>query len=190
MINPNQFILNFSQDSSSFQVNGKIIIFDSLGIETKSKVYRCIRQISFGSITQLNDTGFIFCGTIDNDFSSRRDIYVIKTDTSLNANPPIGIINSNSTIPQKNQLYQNYPNPFNPVTNIKFEIPNESNVSIKIFDILGKEVFSINEYKRAGSYELRFDGSHLASGMYFYKFSAESPHGGVFTDTKKMVFIK
>ena len=90
---------------------------------------------------------------------------------------------------------QNYPNPFNPVTNIKYEIPKDVNVSIKIYDILGKEVFSYNEYKKAGSYEVQFDGTNLASGMYFYKLvvgdaSLNTNKGVLFTDTKKMVLLK
>ena len=92
---------------------------------------------------------------------------------------------SNNNTPKQFRLLQNYPNPFNPVTNIKYEIPKDVNVSIKIYDLLGKEVFSYNEYKKAGSYEVQFDGTNLASGMYFYQITA-----GNFTDTKKMVLLR
>ena len=61
---------------------------------------------------------------------------------------------TNNNTPKQFRLLQNYPNPFNPVTNIKYELPRDVNVSIKIYDILGKEVFSHNEYKKAGSYEV------------------------------------
>ena len=77
------------------------------------------------------------------------------------------------------------PNPFNPVTTIKFDIPKENLVSIKIYDMLGREIFAVNEFKKAGSYEVKFDGTGFASGLYFYKLTA-----GEFTDTKKMVLIK
>lgn len=87
--------------------------------------------------------------------------------------------------PKQFRLLQNYPNPFNPVTTIKYEIPKDVNVSIKIYDILGREVFSFNEYKLAGSYEVQFDGTNFASGMYFYKLEADG-----FVDTKKMVILK
>lgn len=97
----------------------------------------------------------------------------------------IGIQPISNEIPASYKLYQNYPNPFNPATNIKYEIPRDVNVSIKIYDLLGKEVFNVNEYKKAGSYEVKFDGSNLASGMYFYQITA-----GSFTDTKKMVLLK
>lgn len=104
----------------------------------------------------------------------------------------IGIQPISSEIPDSYKLYQNYPNPFNPVTNIKFEIPNDDNVIIKIYDIRGREVFSISEYKKAGSYEVQFDGSNFASGIYFYKMVVgdNTNNGDVFTDTKKMVLLK
>lgn len=99
---------------------------------------------------------------------------------------------SNNNTPKQFRLLQNYPNPFNPVTNIKYEIPRDVNVSIKIYDILGREVFSFNEYKKAGSYEVQFDGSNFASGMYFYKMvvGENTNNGVIFTDTKKMVLLK
>lgn len=97
----------------------------------------------------------------------------------------LGIENNGSNLPNEYVLFQNYPNPFNPTTNIKYEVPRDVNVSIKIYDLLGKEVFSINEYKKAGSYEVKFDGVNFASGMYFYQITA-----GGFTDTKKMVLLK
>ena len=84
------------------------------------------------------------------------------------------------------QLMQNYPNPFNPVTTIKYSIPNENNVTIKVYDMLGSEITTlINENKPAGSYEIQFDGSNLASGTYLYKIEA-----GDFTATKKLMLIK
>ena len=82
-------------------------------------------------------------------------------------------------------LRQNYPNPFNPVTNIKYEIPEDAFITFKVYDLLGKEIFSINEFKKAGSHEVKFDCSDLTSGMYFYSLEA-----GGFKETKKMVLVK
>lgn len=97
-----------------------------------------------------------------------------------------------NNIPNDFKLSQNFPNPFNPVTNLKYEIPKDVNLSIKVYDILGREVFSINEFKKAGSYEVQFDGSNFASGMYFYKMVVgdNTNNGEIFTDTKKMVLLK
>lgn len=87
--------------------------------------------------------------------------------------------------PNQFRLYQNYPNPFNPTTSIKYEIPKNAQVIIKVYDILGKEIFSNNKYNLAGSYEVKFNGNNLASGMYFYSLEVNG-----YKDTKKMVLIK
>ena len=92
---------------------------------------------------------------------------------------------TNVNLPRSFKLYQNYPNPFNPTTSIKYDMPKDGFVGIKVYDILGKEVFNLNEFKKAGSYEVNFDGSNFASGMYFYSVEA-----GSFKDTKKMVLLK
>lgn len=87
--------------------------------------------------------------------------------------------------PVEFKLYQNYPNPFNPQTTIKYDIPKEGFVSIVLYDILGKVIYSNSVYRKAGSYKYTFDGSNLASGLYFYKITA-----GSYVQTKKMVLIK
>lgn len=199
MLSPNKLAMNYSQDSVSGFIDGKIAMFDSLGNIFKYKTYTSQRQITFGSITQLADTGFIFCGTINNNINTFRDIYIIKADTMFNA-VPIGISYNNYNSPDKYILQQNYPNPFNPVTTIKYEIPLSRGVSegrgvlvtIKIYDLLGKEVFNINEFKKAGSYEVQFDGANFATGVYFYKLVVgdNTNNGLLFTDTKKMVLLK
>jgi hypothetical protein len=95
-------------------------------------------------------------------------------------------ITDESNIPKEYSLYQNYPNPFNPITNIKFDLPNDEFVKIKIYDILGREMFNlVNELKTKGTYQLQFDGSKLASGIYFYRIEA-----GSFVQTKRMVLVK
>jgi hypothetical protein len=88
--------------------------------------------------------------------------------------------------PEEFSLLQNYPNPFNPVTNFKFQIVKPGLVTLKIYDILGKEVSTIvNEELEAGYYSYRWDGSKLASGIYFYRITA-----GGYTEVKKMLMIK
>jgi len=86
----------------------------------------------------------------------------------------------------KYELYQNYPNPFNPTTNIRYKIANNKYVSLKVYDVLGKEVATlVNEKQEAGEYLAVFNGSGLASGIYFYKLET-----GDFSDVKMMVLIK
>jgi hypothetical protein len=98
-----------------------------------------------------------------------------------------GINNSPVTLtPQKFELAQNYPNPFNPVTKINFSVPKQSFVSLKIYDLLGKEVSQlVNEVKTPGVYSIDFNALNLSSGAYFYKLEA-----GEFSDIKRMMLIK
>ncbi|MEO8665524.1 MAG: choice-of-anchor B family protein [Ignavibacteria bacterium] len=95
---------------------------------------------------------------------------------------------SNTIIPDNFTLGQNYPNPFNPSTSIKFSLPENSVVSLKVFDINGREVADlINEKRNAGNYEMSFDANKysLSSGMYYYTLTA-----GNFKESKKMILIK
>lgn len=96
------------------------------------------------------------------------------------------VSNTNSLIPSEFELGQNYPNPFNPTTKINFSIPTASNVTLKVYDALGKEVSSVvNEFKPAGNYTADFTANNLNSGVYFYTLNA-----GNFTATKKLMLVK
>jgi len=89
-------------------------------------------------------------------------------------------------IPGKFVLAQNYPNPFNPLTKVKYSVPQLSKVSIKVYDILGKEVAAlVNEEKPAGLYEVNWNASDFPSGVYFYRLQTDN-----FIQTKKMILIK
>ncbi len=86
-------------------------------------------------------------------------------------------------------LSQNYPNPSNPKSKIDFEIPFEGRVVIKVYDVLGRQVLSIiNDTKEAGYYSVEFDGSNLASGIYFYRIIVEGAQS--FSKTLKMILVK
>ncbi len=115
-------------------------------------------------------------------------MYIVKTDSLLYAEP-IGISYNQKQLPDKFILYQNYPNPFNPKTSIKYDIPygfsKDALVSLKIYDVTGREIISITEQKSPGSYTYTFDGTNLASGVYFYKLIA-----GDYVDSRKMLLIK
>ncbi|MDH3268697.1 MAG: family 16 glycosylhydrolase [Ignavibacteria bacterium] len=88
--------------------------------------------------------------------------------------------------PKSFQLFQNYPNPFNPNTTIKYQIPDVSFVTLKVYDVLGIEITTlVNEEKSVGSYEVEFNATQLPSGIYFYILQA-----GSFVETKKMVLMK
>jgi len=98
----------------------------------------------------------------------------------------IGINHIGNSVPKQYLLHQNYPNPFNPVTNIKFDIPQRSNVKISVYDILGKEIsVLVNEELNTGTFEVNWDASNFPSGVYFYKIETED-----YSESKKMVLVK
>lgn len=130
--------------------------------------------------------------------------YYLRLVTNVNGNASYtlaNIFNENTSLAKKNyslikftgseipttyDLAQNFPNPFNPSTTIRFQIPQDGIVSLKIYDILGAEVATlVNEQKVAGKYEVNFNASTFASGVYIYKIQA-----GDFISSKKMILIK
>lgn len=89
-------------------------------------------------------------------------------------------------VPRSFVVHQNYPNPFNPSTKISFSVPSRSNVTVKVYSLLGEEITTlVNEEVAAGEYATRFDASELSSGMYFYSVKA-----GPYVQTKKMLLLK
>jgi hypothetical protein len=97
-----------------------------------------------------------------------------------------GIASVEEELPKENRLFDNYPNPFNPTTTIKYELKEAVNLTLKVYDSLGRIVKTIEEgIKPAGRYEVSFDGSELSSGMYFYRLQSDK-----FNFTKKMLMIK
>ena len=97
---------------------------------------------------------------------------------------------SNQTTPTTITV-QNSPNPFNPTTMISYQLPNDAKVTLKVFDILGKEVVTLVDGEvEAGNHMATFDGSRLSSGMYFVRLIAQAQGGGTFTKTMKMLMVK
>lgn len=94
--------------------------------------------------------------------------------------------NTDSNLPKEYKLYNNYPNPFNPTTIIKYDLPKQSNVVIKVYDVLGKEIATlVNENEKAGTYNVNFRADNLASGMYIYRITA-----GSYIKSEKMMLLK
>jgi hypothetical protein len=97
-----------------------------------------------------------------------------------------GVQELSDAVPGSYELNQNYPNPFNPVTKIEFSLPQESDVTLTVYNSLGEKVaLLINENLPAGKYSSSFDASALSSGVYFYRLTA-----GSFSATNKMILIK
>jgi len=126
-------------------------------------------------------------GTVSNCFFSfslpGTELYVYY---KLNPRAISSVKGNNNNNPDQFNLYQNYPNPFNPSTTIKYSIPTNHHVILKVYDMLGREVQTlVNEEKQMGNYEITFDGHNLASGIYIYRITA-----GTSTSARKMQFIK
>lgn len=134
-----------------------------------------------------NENSYI-TGYSDTNTTSR-DYLTIKYNPSGNFNRLIlpNSENSQPDIPENFILRQNCPNPFNPSTEIKYDLPKDEYVTLKVFNLLGQEVSTLiySEFKTAGRYSVKFDASNLSSGMYIYKIWA-----GSFIETKKMILIK
>jgi len=114
-------------------------------------------------------------------------ISTIEENVVLPPIPPIVSVEDVKNLkPEDYNLFQNYPNPFNPSTTIRYSIVNADVVRIKIYDVLGREVMTlVDEFKQSGSYEVRYDATGLASGIYLYRIES-----GNFVQTKKMILLK
>jgi hypothetical protein len=169
-------------NSDTLLASGKQIILSNTGAGLLSSVV----DIGDGSY-EATITAPIAVGTdtISAIVISGTDTVSIFWKAVLTYDNPV-LINENPISPDRFYLYQNYPQPFNPSTKIKFQIPERSFVSLKVFDALGREVaFLVNEEKTTGNYEVEFNGSTLTSGIYFYQLKAEN-----FVDTKKMILLR
>jgi hypothetical protein len=111
---------------------------------------------------------------------------IARNSSNLDLDVSFDGMNNGLGVPKTFNLSQNYPNPFNPVTKIEYAVPNDVKVTLKIYDVLGREVnVLVNEVKKAGYYSVEWNGSSLSSGIYFYQMKA-----GDFVAVKKMMMIK
>lgn len=98
----------------------------------------------------------------------------------------MSVIIKNNVVPSKFYLSNNFPNPFNPATNFEFSLPKTGMVSLKIFDMIGREVaVLVNEVKPAGTYQVTWNAAHLACGVYFCKLQT-----GLMSEVKKAILLK
>lgn len=166
------------------------------------ETYQVYRSTSPGINTDLLTPIATVSGSVfqisDQDVEAGITYYYVVVGTDKGGNK--GISNEDaasvtgvgeSLVPDKYSLSNNYPNPFNPSTTIKFGLPVDANVTMKVFDILGQEVTTlISNTMKAGYHTFNFDASKLMSGMYIYRINAEGIDGSNFTDVKKMLLIK
>ncbi len=144
-----------------------------------------------GTDEGLNGEQLIFNLVFNEKASGNHDISIANSRARNSGNVALktnydGQNGTTNMLPTRFDLAQNYPNPFNPVTSIKYQLPKDVKVMIKVYDVLGRELQSlVNEVQKAGYYEVKFDGSSVASGIYFYKIVA-----GDYSSVKKMMLVK
>jgi hypothetical protein len=176
---------NTNNQQPSWSNDGKTIVFQ------KASGNLDIWTISSSGGTQQKLTGLPDYGDYDPCYS-KNGKYVAYAGFTLAASPKHSVNNkvsaaiSENSLPTVYVLEQNFPNPFNPSTVIRYALPENANVNLVIYDILGREVAElINGEAGAGYHEVKFDGSKLSSGIYFYKLTA-----GNFIQIKKMLLMK
>ena len=162
-------VVNLNIDSAVFVINGNVI-----------HTWRWTAGANGSAVPKVLAANDFFGGTAVDQ------MYVDDYYYNPNSIWPTGINLISGEVPSDYNLSQNYPNPFNPTTNIKFSIPTQGLVTLKVFNSLGKEVATlVNEVTNTGTYVVDFDAGSLASGVYFYRLQS-----GDFSETKRMMLIK
>jgi hypothetical protein len=140
---------------------------DSLGSRNEG-----LTNLNIKTLT-LDNNGYVYAGTENGIW--RRPLSEIVTSVETETTQPTEFI-----------LKQNFPNPFNPSTVISYQLPVSSEITLKVFDVLGNEIATlVDEYKPAGKYEVEFSAAALPSGVYFYQLRASD-----YTAVKKMILLK
>jgi hypothetical protein len=174
------FVLGNTDSGTPGEFNYFVIWTDLNGDSLLTKTYGDAGEDRCFDVIDVDDKYFLIAGA---DFNaqtlSNASLLLIES-----GNNPSGVEEDGQ--PEDFFLSNAYPNPFNPVTTIRFHINKSSDVSLKIYDVLGNEVAKlIDEYKSAGDYEVLFNAEGLASGTYFYKLES-----GSFKETKKIILLK
>ena len=196
--NPGGYVY-FQSTHSGGTDDAYVLKFNSTGVRQWATYYGGNGEDDGKSITADNNNNILISGYTEsmnfplknpgtgayfqNTLFGLRDAFILGFDSS-------GVITDiqhmSAKIPKDFKLHQNFPNPFNPVTNIKFDLSKNGFVTLKVFNILGKEMTTlVNEKLSAGSYETEWDGSNYPSGVYFYRLVTDD-----FKQIKKMILVK
>ena len=196
-------------DSVTFKLN-KIFI-DAKGVNSSSvKLYYSIGGNSYQSVSMNYDGSLKYNYQLPNSpKNTLLQFYFTYNETNGSTSvkePSTGTykfaygslnisnltdVNTIAQLPTNFILFQNYPNPFNPTTSISYQLPVSRNVKLKVYDVLGREVTTlVDAFKQAGNYKVIFNASQFASGVYLYRLSTTGNQATVYSEVKKMIFIK
>jgi len=152
----------------------------------------CFDNATYTTSSKVNGTtasGMIYHHHLDNSTGctmTGSTSSTVRPNICIVIQSPTGVVNNTENQPIEYSLSQNYPNPFNPVTKINFAIPKTGFVSLKVYNMLGKEISTlVSDVKNAGYYSVDFDATELSTGVYYYKIESQG-----FMDVKKMLLIK
>ena len=153
-----------------------------------ANVYTMLHQINDAFASSLADSDIVSISPLifDGDIMLK-DRAFLKRSPTPKSHPSWLNLHSATNIPEQAMLLQNYPNPFNPTTAIGFLLLDVGSVTLKVYDVLGKEIATIldNDIMEEGEHEVTFDANGLTSGMYFYRLTV-----GSFSETKKLMLLK
>lgn len=189
--NDKSFVHNV--DSASLSVSGSYSIFDSPLTNNNPEANILVTQLLNGGDYFDHVLGVWYYDAMQKWILYTEDAAPFVEDLKFNVyvsnstGIPTSVEEENNSIVVNNfELQQNFPNPFNPTTQIRFSLAEQSQVTLKVYNILGKEIATlINDLKGAGAHEISFDGTGLSSGVYFYTIQT-----GKFTETRKMILMK
>jgi hypothetical protein len=160
-----------------------------------------IAKVAFAGIEPADKEGdfmhlrFYFTKENSNGFVGDMEVSSFKLNNialDKSAGEQLTSLNKEFQLPETFSLDQNYPNPFNPATNIRYQLPVSGKVTVEIFNVIGQQVAVLlnGKQQQPGRYNLNWDASSVASGMYFYRIQIAGKGGKNFTQVKKMTLIK
>jgi len=178
--------------AGDFDIDGDLDLAVTNAYSNNVSIFRNNGDATFQSVANFgvgSQPVPVFAADLDGD--SICDLAIaneISNDVSvlINRTSRVGIDNGPALFPSEFQLSQNYPNPFNAQTTIQYSLPNQSVVSIDIFDILGRKITQLSEgVQESGTHEIIWDASDVTSGVYFYRLTA-----GEYQETRRMLMLK
>ncbi|MEO6695977.1 MAG: T9SS type A sorting domain-containing protein [Ignavibacteria bacterium] len=187
-INGSKWINPLTNKATMFPFSGDPVTSAGWIDSTQGERYILIGSI-FGTVATLDTIDFKTVTFINKGADNLQSIVMIKNCVS----DVISVKQLSTNIPLEFKLDQNYPNPFNPKTVISYKLAASSFISLKVYNSLGKEVaVLVNQQQNVGSYEIDFDASGLASGVYFYRIAVHSDklESENFSDTNRMILLK